>query len=273
MKMNKENIKNNKKDKKNEKTSKKVIRFVVIMIVSFIVGGVFGVLTSRAEEAGVDFGAIFNNIDNHAVYALPWLFVGVLIIGGGICLAYYLKAKKAFAKWNGEDEDSISKVELMLSKVAVISNIALILDYFFISAWLHFSVSDTVTVSDKMLIINSIICIVAFLVVLVFAVIIQRAVVELEKKINPEKRGEVLDTNFQKDWENSFDEAEKIMAGKAAFKSFKVTNATCLILWLLSIIGQVMFDIGIVPALFVTIIWLVSTVSYQVEAMKLENKR
>jgi hypothetical protein len=271
--MNKENIKNNKKDKKNEKTSKKVIRFALSMFVSFIAGALFSLLVSFAEDKGIDFGTIFNNIDNYAVYALPWLFVGILIIGGGICLAYYLKAKKAFAKWDGEDEDSISKIELMLSKVAVISNIALILDYFFIAAWLHFSVSDTVTVSDKMLIINSIISIVTFLATLVFGVAIQRCSVELEKKINPEKRGEVLDANFQKDWEASFDEAEKIMAGKAAYKSFKLTNGTCVALWLISVIGQVMFNIGIVPALFVTVIWLVSTVSYQVEAIKLENKK
>lgn len=273
MKMNKENIKNNKKDKKNEKTSKKVIRFAVIMFVSFIAGALFSLLVSFAEDKGIDFSAIFNNIDNYAVYALPWLFVGILIIGGGICLAYYLKAKKDFAKWDGEDEDSISKIELMLSKVAVISNIALILDYFLIAVWMYFSDSEAVTVPDKIIGINSIISMAIFFIIMIFVIVIQRCCVELEKKINPEKRGEVLDTNFQKDWEASFDEAEKIMAGKAAYKSFKLTNGTCGALWLISVIGNLVFDFGIVPTLFVTIIWLISSVSYQVEAIKLENKK
>ena len=63
------------------------------------------------------------------------------------------------------------------------------------------------------------------------------------------------------------------MAGKAAYKSFKLTNGTCVALWLISVIGNLVFDFGIVPTLFVTIIWLISSVSYQVEAIKLENKK
>ncbi len=271
MKMNKNNSKKN--SRKNKSLKRTVIKFVLIMLASFVVGGVCGFLTAMAEDKGFDFGAIFNNIDNYAIYTVPWFFVIILIVGGGICLAYYLKAKKDFAKWDGEDEDSINKIELMVSKVAVISNIALILNYFLIAVWMHFSDSEAVTVSDKILGINSIISLVVFFIIMVFVIVIQRCCVELEKKINPEKRGEVLDTNFQKDWENSFDEAEKIMAGKAAMKSFKLTNATCVVLWVISVIGNLVFDFGIVPALFVTIIWLISSVSYQVEAIKLETKR
>ena len=151
--------------------------------------------------------------------------------------------------------------------------VALIVDYFLIGAWIHFSESENVTVADKILGINSVIAVAVFLISLVFFIVIQRSTVELEKKINPEKRGEALDFNFQKEWENSFDEAEKSIACKAGYKSFKVTNATCGVLWLLCIIGQIVFKIGIAPILFVTIIWLVSTLTYQLEAMKLETKK
>lgn len=271
MKMNKSNSKNN--SKKNKSLKNAILKFVLIMLASFVVGGVFGFLTAMAEDKGFDFKAIFNNIENYAIYAMPWLFVLVLIVSGGICMTYYFKSKKGFAKWDGEDEDSINKIELMLSKVAVISNIAMILNYFLCAALMYFSDSEALTIPHRIVGINCMISMVAFFITMVFVVAVQRCSVELEKKINPEKRGEVLDTNFQKDWENSFDEAEKIMAGKAAYKSFKATNVTCIVLWILSVLGQGLFDIGIVPALFVTVIWLVSSVSYQVEAIKLENKR
>ena len=137
MKMNKSNSKKN--SRKSKSLKRTILKFVLIMLTSFLVGGVLGFLTEMAEDKGFDFKAIFNNIDNYAVYTLPWLFVGILIVGGGICLAYYLKVKKDFAKWDGEDEDSINKVELTVSKVAVISNIALILDYFLIAVWMYFS--------------------------------------------------------------------------------------------------------------------------------------
>ena len=79
--------------------------------------------------------------------------------------------------------------------------------------------------------------------------------------------------NFQKEWEQSLDEAEMIMACKAGYKSFKITNFTCVMLWLLSVISQMVFDTGILLVLFVTIIWLVSTLTYQIEAIRLENKK
>lgn len=262
-----------KSNSKGNKTLKSVLIFAIIMVVSIGVGALFGSLMKKAEESGVDFRGVFNNIDNYAVYALPLLFAIILIVAGGISLMYYLKSKKSFKLWDGEDEDSINKVECMISKSVIISNVALIIDYFLIGVWIHFSESENVTLSDKIVGINSIIVVACFFISLVFFIVIQRCGVELEKKINPEKRGEVLDMNFQKEWESSFDEAEKSIACKAGYKSFKVTNGTCLALWLLSIIGQLVFKIGIVPISFVTIIWLVSTLTYQIEAMKLENKK
>lgn len=264
--MKKSNVKEN-------KTLKSVLIFIVIMVVSFGVGALFGSLMKKAEESGVDFKSIFNNFDNYAVYIIPCLLVIILLVIGSICLLYYFRAKKSFSVWDGEDEDSINKIERMISKIAIVSNVALIVDYFLIGAWIHFSESENVTVADKILGINSIIAVAVFLISLVFFIVIQRSTVELEKKINPEKRGEALDFNFQKEWENSFDEAEKSMAYKAGYKSFKFTNYTCIALWLLCIIGQIVFKIGIAPILFVTIIWLVSTLTYQLEAMKLETKK
>ena len=262
-----------KNSKKNKSLKGTILKFVLIMLVSFIFGVLFGIFSKMVEDTGFDFTVIFNNFDNYIVYALPWIFAIVLIITGGISMVYYFKAKKLFSKWDGEDEDSINKVENMIGKSVLVSNIGLILEYFLIGAGIHFTGSEALTISDKIIGINTFVSIAIFLISFVFFIVIQRSAVELEKKINPEKRGEILDTNFQKEWENSFDEAEKALSGKAAYKSFKATNVTCVILWLFSIVGEMIFKIGIVPILFVTIIWLVSTLAYQLEALKLENKK
>ncbi|MEE1076261.1 MAG: DUF3169 family protein [Acutalibacteraceae bacterium] len=262
-----------KSNSEKNKTRKSTLRFVITMIISAFVGVLLSLFKDVTVKAGIDFKEIFNNFDNCIVYALPWIFALVLVVTSSISVIYYFKSKKLFNKWDGEDEDSINKVENMISKSIIVSNIGLIMDYFLIGASIHFTESEALTISDKVVGINTFVSICIFLISLVFFIVIQRSAIELEKKINPEKSGEVLDANFQKEWENSFDEAEKAIAGKAAHKSFKATNVTCVVLCFLSIVFEVIFKIGIVPVLFVTIIWLVSTLAYQLEALKLENKK
>lgn len=267
--------KSSKNNSGKNKTLKSVFIFAIILIVAYFLGYAVGSIFSELEDAGINFVNIFNSdkIDNCVVYIMPWVFAGILLITGGITLMYYLKSKKAFKNWDGDDEESINKVEKRLSLAMLISNTALIVDYFLVAVYIYFSESDKLTMAEKAVGTNSVISMTLFLISLIFYVVIQRAIVELEKKINPEKRGEVLNMNFQKEWENSFDEAEMTMACKAGYKSFKITNITCVMLWLAAIILQVVFKTGILPVLFVTIIWLVSSLTYQIEAMKLENKK
>lgn len=262
--MKKNNIKIN-------KTLKSVLIFVLVMIVCYFGGMMAGNLIRKVRDSGFNFNIDIKNICEFFIYAMPYLIIALMIIAGCICFVYYLKSKKAFIVWNGEDEDIIERVEYMLSKCMLVSNVALIIDYFFIGVWIY--LCENVEVPEKILGINSFIVVVFFFSSLILFIVIQRLVVELEKKINPEKKGEVLDFKFQKEWEKSFDEAEKSIAYKAGYKSFKFTSYTCLALWLVAIFVQIMFNTGILPLLFISVVWLVSTVTYQLEAMKLENKR
>ncbi len=267
--------KNNGKNNGVTKTVKSVALFVLIMLMFYFVGYGFGRLIRNVEEGGFSFLKLFNNIniDNYAAYALPCIFIAMLLIAGAVNLAFYLKSKNQFKVWDGEDEDSINQVEFNLSKVMLISNIVLIISYFLFGLWIYVSESQNVTLDEKILKINSFVVVVLFVVSIIFSIIIQRCVVELEKKINPEKRGEILNMNFQKEWEQSCDEAEMTMVYKSAYKAFKATNNTCVVLWVISIICLMILKTGILPILFVTVLWLVSTITYQIEAIKLENKK
>lgn len=60
------------------------------------------------------------------------------------------------------------------------------------------------------------------------------------------------------------------MIGEAAFKSVMVTNWVCIGLWCISVVGILSFNFGIIPVLFVTIIWLTSTITFQIAGRKLE---
>ena len=56
---------------------------------------------------------------------------------------------------------------------------------------------------------------------------------EEKKAINPEKQGNILDTDFNKVWMDSCDEYEKQMIWQCGFKAYNVAQTMCIILWMI----------------------------------------
>jgi hypothetical protein len=91
------------------------------------------------------------------------------------------------------------------------------------------------------------------------------------KKFNPEKKGSAFDMNFQKQWEDSCDEGQKLVLYKSGYTAYKYVNYTCLILLVLGMVSMISFKTGILPILFVSAIYLVTTIAFTVTSMKLEK--
>ena len=103
---------------------------------------------------------------------------------------------------------------------------------------------------------------------MIWQLFIQAKTIDLEKKLNPEKKGNIFDSNFSKDWENSCDEAEKAKIYKSGYKAFKVAVISCMAMWIISVFGQLFFNTGLLPCITLTVIWLSMTIAYYVEAVK-----
>ena len=99
----------------------------------------------------------------------------------------------------------------------------------------------------------------------------QQLMVDLEKEMNPSKKGSVYDAKFRDKWEESCDELKKVIIYKSAYKAYKTTALTCIVLWVVTATLSIAFKTGPLPSIAVTVIWLVQTVSYCREAMKLER--
>lgn len=98
--------------------------------------------------------------------------------------------------------------------------------------------------------------------------LLQDKIVEFIKSYNPEKRGDLYTLKFQKDWMESSDEREKVEVYKAAYSSYKVTQIA--LIFGVGILGILlsMDGIGIVPALSLGIVLLVSKISYGLVSIK-----
>lgn len=256
--------------KKNKSAAKKL---ALIMIPSVLIGMLFGFLVSFFEDTlfSLDSYALWEGFNRISFYATPVVYLVIFLIVVFVCLCLKLKAKKIFEQWDGEDEETISRSEKLLSLSASVNTVSLIIMYFMFGLWgcsLKFSIANS---NEMWLVIVG-----AFLLLILISIVsfalISRSLVELAKKINPEKKGDALDMKFQKQWIESCDEAEKMNIYKAGFNAYNVANYVCTALWVVIAFAGMAFDIGILPLIIVTAIWLTLTLTYLITAYRLENK-
>jgi len=241
-------------------------KYIVIMIIAFIVGLASGLVSAFAKE---NLAVVVQNVTTSAItIALPYTLPVTLLVLWIVYIVLYRKSVRLYKTWDGEEEDVIDGVEELLSYVMLVSSIAMILSFTFF-AW-TFAMEQSVWVSDSP--IWALVFVGVFMLTLGSIVYMQYKVVDFEKKINPEKRGSVFDTKFANKWEESCDEAEKMMIYKSAYAAYKAVNSTCIALWLFCALGSHLWSFGMVPVTMVSIVWLVLVVSYTITAIRLSRK-
>lgn len=90
--------------------------------------------------------------------------------------------------------------------------------------------------------------------------------------MNPEKRGSVYDTKFQKKWMDSCDESERRQIGQACYRAYLVTSRVCIGVWLVLVILSMVFEISLLPVFVLLLVWGVMQVTYTLECMRLSKK-
>lgn len=253
-----------------KKEDKKAFRgFIVILSLCVIIGAICGAMSATLGEVfGDNLSNFFISIlSNISPYASIILSVVVMIVSQII----YTKSRKEYEVWKQreEDDDTIDKIEKNISYLILMVAVNMILGYFFFGAGSNlriFNNSNEVFDITKVLLlfIGIIFCTSS-------SILIQNKLVNFEKEINPLLKGSIYDSRFTKKWVDSCDESIKLSIYKSAYKSYSSTSATCSILWLFCIVGSDLWNFGIMPLVMVTIIWLVSTISYCIEAIKQSN--
>ena len=191
-------------------------KYLLTILLFGLLGGVLGFFTGVAGAAGVA-ETVRQALDRVLAVCAPWGIVGsaVVLLGAGWYL--YAAAKRRFAAWDGEDEDAMDAAEQQLSWALLLTGLVIILDFFFFAA----SIIYGRFLPDLIL----------FLASVAVLVVLQQKIVDLERRINPEKRGSVYDMKFQKTWMDSCDEAERAQIGQACYRAYMVGTKVCIFLW------------------------------------------
>jgi len=244
-----------------------IIKFIIFMVICLVMGYVAGAVLAIVRNSGINFEpAQFYKYARIVLSIAHCIFPVVLI---GISLAVYSGNVKKAKEWDGEDEEFIDKIEARQNIPLTLSSILSIGGLFMFAAWVITDLKiDAKTGFD----VWSIIGLSGFLMSLAGAIIIQYLTINLEKKLNPEKEGNVFDFQFIRKWERSSDEAEKMIQAKACKKAYYVANGTCVLMWLISFMVMVFNKSGFLAVACVCIIWLVMNLTYALEVMRMENK-
>lgn len=151
-------------------------KYLLTILLFGLLGGVLGFFTGVAGAAGVA-ETVRQALDRVLAVCAPWGIVGsaVVLLGAGWYL--YAAAKRRFAAWDGEDEDAMDAAEQQLSWALLLTGLVIILDFFFFAA----SIIYGRFLPDLIL----------FLASVAALVVLQQKIVDLERRINPEKRGSV----------------------------------------------------------------------------------
>lgn len=255
---------------KNNKTrteKKTLINFLLFLLLCFILGcGTGGIMAAFSKD---NLGALKQHLSEIMSILTPVMFIAMNVGLFIASLIFYFKAKKKYSHWDGSDENLIDSIEYQLNYPVVFSSVADIANLAFFSALIYLIENNYYAPNIKS--IATLLSIFSFFAGMAWTLAIANSTVNLVKKMNPEKRGSVFDFKFQKRWEDSCDEGQKLMIYKSGYVAFKSINYTCIILWVLGFISMLSFDTGIMPVIFVCIIYIVTTVVYMVTSMKLEK--
>ena len=275
-------MRENNKAENNKKENKAALKkFIPMLIVCALIGGLVGGASSFIGYS--DFsGSIVEAALLIVNMVSPWAVIILGVLSFIVCWVIYRKARAMYegaltsAKVTGEpgesgesgepDEQIIEAVEDKLSQGMFILSVIMIVQMLFFGIMM----ADLENIADYSFAI-AMVATGVFVVGNLAQLKQQQLMVDLEKEMNPSKKGSVYDAKFRDKWEESCDELEKIIIYKSAYKAYKTTALTCVILWIVTATLSIAFKTGPLPSIAVSIIWLVQTVSYCREAMKLER--
>lgn len=259
----------NSNDPIKQENKKAMPGFILIFAVCLVVGLILGFVTAWLDfESFGDALSAFGTF--YASRLAGWLLCACPAMELAAGLPLYFSAKKQLAAWDGEDETVSESIEQNLSVCIWISGMAIVLGFFLAAG--HFAgMEQGMFTRGFTETFHVFLGLGGFLADLLVSMVFQQKLVDMTKKLNPEKQGSVYDTRFHEKWMASCDEAERAIMGQCAMKAFRAVAFTCLVLWMIFVLGGMYFDWGLLPAMAVCIVWGVGQSAYGYWAIRLSK--
>ena len=262
------------KQQENKKEDKKAFKkFIWILAASFLVGagsGAGGVIVGNLLNDSAAKEKIITLLRYPAIYG-GYLFTTILLV---LCIVLYKKSRREYMAWDQEDDKVLIGIETKMSYVCWFANLMMYGTCFFFSVGVWATDIGAVKHAIKQesgILWNSLIAVIIVFLHMAYSLIasciVSQKAVNLSKEINPEKTGSIYDSKFHDKWMEHCDEAERFTIYKCSFKTFKVMQTTGMALWLVCLVGQLVFNTGAFATIIVTIFMIIQTSVYCMQAI------
>jgi hypothetical protein len=233
------------------------IKFFVVMVFCAFVGGLLGGSITYAETAITQILANYKNfmvINNLLIQAILLGFCAILIV------FFYLSAKFKLKRLAENDDVLFDQIARQLGFLTPFISVTMI------TGFCLFGITITNSLEGF-----KFLGLFIFLANTAFTLLMTVLTIKLTKVLYPEKKGNPLDFNFDKEWIKSCDEAEKFVIYKASYRCYQLMNIVYCAAVTLCLLTSIAVNIGIFPYLLIGFLWITQTLIYSVSANKFQH--
>ncbi len=259
-------------NKKKERSDKRILLTFILMVAACgVIGYFFGMITAKTEETDT-FAQAVEVMKDAVIQSFPVLFMIVAVLSIIIPAIAYIRCHKMYQKLQADrDNDELwDHLEDALNGPLITSSLFSIANMCLFLCFVYGAVTDKLDerYGKTVLLIG----LVVFVISTVMGIVIPHLVIKIEKELNPEKKGNVLDSKFREVWMDSCDEAQQLIVYKSAYKAFSNTNIVCIWLVAITFVCSMLFKTDILSMIVVCLVWFINTLSYMLHAAKLERR-
>ena len=186
---------------KNKNNLRIVITFILLLVVSCIAGFICGRLVAHAKE----MGSVDNTIQivkNIIRQSFPVVFIIVSILGVVVQIIAFGQCNLMYEKLqtDKENDDLWDSLEDKLNRPMILSNVFSMLNIVLFFCFLYDVLLFDYEKTERYGQLVTILGIIIFVIATIISIVITALTLNIEKKLNPEKQGNVLDIHVQNIW-------------------------------------------------------------------------
>ena len=251
----------NGKKKKERSKKQSIIIAVVLFVICFALGIALSSFHFSLENRGLSLAETVPYAFNAASHVLALVFVCVTLFFVILMVRYRGHMKRIYASLSPEDDSGLNEMDRTFSKAGIAVAVAVPLEVVFMSVILYLQrLGDDPQMENPLSLMEQAVAMGVMMVGDFVIFLMHRSMLELIKKVNPEKKGELMDLFFHRQWEDSSDEAQKIIMYESGYRAYITMLNLTYVMEAASVVSMVLFDTGILPCIFIGIIAIAGAV-------------
>lgn len=239
------------------KKQKPTLKFLSIISISAIFGGLLGGSLIHFET--VIYQSIINlqNFILRNNYFIQSIILGLCAL---IILIVFFSSKHKLKRLEQNDDAFFDQIDHQLGFLLPFISVTMIGGLCLFGITVTNALNESTLIGFMIFIINT-----------AFTLIMTVLTIKLTKILYPEKKGNPLDFNFDKEWIKSCDEAEKFVIYKASYRCYQLMNFVYSGVMTLFLLISIVINIGIFPYLLIGFLWITQTLIYSISANRFQH--